>query len=184
VAAIANALRSLGGGVPARSRAGLSPELSARLRAQHDELLPKLDSLRSAADELDRLRPDEATTMLEEIRSLLVDDILPHEADDERVIYPEVAPLLGGDDPLAAMSRTHREIFHQVDVFTRLLDDVQAAGPGPADVRDLRRLLYGLHAILGLHFAQEEELYFSLDEDYLPQHAPERVETGSSHAQS
>ena len=27
------------------------------------------------------------------------------------------------------------------------------------DYRDLRRVLYGLHAILSLHFAQEEELY-------------------------
>jgi hypothetical protein len=32
-------------------------------------------------------------------------------------------------------------------------------GPGPEDLIDLRRVLYGLHAILRLHFAQEEEAY-------------------------
>jgi hypothetical protein len=32
-------------------------------------------------------------------------------------------------------------------------------GPRPEDMRDLRRALYGLQAILSLHFAQEEEPY-------------------------
>jgi len=36
-------------------------------------------------------------------------------------------------------------------------------------VLELRRLLYGLHAILVLHFAQEEESYLSLAEDDSPQ---------------
>ena len=34
------------------------------------------------------------------------------------------------------------------------------AGPGPEDLTDLRRVLYGLDAILRLHMAQEEELYW------------------------
>jgi hypothetical protein len=38
-----------------------------------------------------------------------------------------------------------------------------AEGPRPEDLRDLRRALYGLHAILALHFAQEEELYTLLE---------------------
>ena len=32
------------------------------------------------------------------------------------------------------------------------------------DLMEMRRLLYGLHAILRLHFAQEEEGYLSLAE--------------------
>ena len=32
-------------------------------------------------------------------------------------------------------------------------------GPSRDDLIDLRRVLYGLHAILRLHFAQEEEAY-------------------------
>jgi len=42
-------------------------------------------------------------------------------------------------------------------VFGYLLSDVPPEGPGPEDLVDLRRVLYGLHAILRLHFAQEEE---------------------------
>jgi hypothetical protein len=37
-----------------------------------------------------------------------------------------------------------------------------AAGPSPDQLDDLRACLYGLHAVLTLHFAQEEEAYFSL----------------------
>jgi hypothetical protein len=44
------------------------------------------------------------------------------------------------------------------------LTDLPANGPEPADITDLRRTLYGLHAILRLHFDQEEELYASLEQ--------------------
>ena len=53
---------------------------------------------------------------------------------------------------MATMSRAHREIFHLVELFQRQVDDLPASGPEPADIRDLRRTLYGLHAILRLHF--------------------------------
>jgi hypothetical protein len=43
------------------------------------------------------------------------------------------------------------------------VEEVPGDGPDPAAVRDLRRALYGLHAILSLHFAQEEELYTVLE---------------------
>jgi hypothetical protein len=39
------------------------------------------------------------------------------------------------------------------------VDDMPTGAPTPEDLVDLRRVLYGLHAILRLHFAQEEEAY-------------------------
>jgi len=64
------------------------------------------------------------------------------------------------------MSLTHGEIFRLVGLFHRLVEDVTTDGPDEPDLFDLRRVLYGLHAVLRLHFAQEEELYQSLDEAY------------------
>jgi len=165
VLAIASALRALAGRPSYQAGPKLPPELSQRLRAEHDVLMPRLDSLRDTADRLDTIPPTEAKKDLEAIRRLLVDEILPHEDEDEKVIYPRVAALLGGEDPMASMSRTHREIFHLVDVYQRQLADLPDDGPEPADIRDLRRTLYGMHAILRLHFDQEEELYFSLQEE-------------------
>lgn len=166
IIAIANALRALSGKSPTQTRPQLSPELSRQLRQEHETLIPKLDSIQETADQLDQLPPREAQASLEDIRRLLSDEILPHEAEDERTIYPKLASLLGGNDPLAAMSRTHREIFHLVNSYQRLLAELPVGGPQPADMKDLRRILYSLHAILRLHFDQEEELYFSLNEEY------------------
>lgn len=162
VIAILNALRALGGNTPSESGPKLPLELSQRLKAEHNLLIPKLDSIRETADALDAIPPEEALSALKATQALLNEEILPHEADDENEIYPRMAEILPGEDPLASMSRTHREIFHMVDVFERQMADLQPGGPDPADIRDLRRTLYGLHAILRLHFDQEEELYLTL----------------------
>ena len=45
-----------------------------------------------------------------------------------------------------------------------MLDEIDPVTPDD-DIVDLRRLLYGLHAILRLHFAQEDEGYLSLADD-------------------
>jgi hypothetical protein len=70
-----------------------------------------------------------------------------------------VARLTGGEDPLSSMQRAHVEISHLVRVFLQLLAELPPGGPDRDDLMDLRRVLYGLHAILRLHFAQEEEAY-------------------------
>jgi hypothetical protein len=133
-------------------------------------LIPALDRLAATADRLDQLDRDEATAALREADDFLQHEVLPHEEADDREIYPILAGLIGGDDPMAAMSLTHGEIFHLAGVFHR---QVEATGEDGLDVFDLRRTLYSLHAILRLHFAQEEELYQSLDESY-PAHEAAR----------
>jgi heavy metal translocating P-type ATPase len=164
VIAILNALRALGGRAPGQAGPKLPSEVSQRLRLEHDQLEPKLDRIRSTADVLDGLDPSEARRTLRDLEALLRDEIIPHETADENEIYPLMSEILPGEDPMATMSRTHREIFHLVDILGRQLDDLAPDGPDSADVKDLRRTLYGLHAILRLHFDQEEELYLSLQE--------------------
>jgi hypothetical protein len=73
-----------------------------------------------------------------------------------------VARALDGRDATAAMSRTHAEIEHQVSRLRRLLTGLDNETVQPEDVIELRRLLYGLYAVLRLHNAQEEEGAFSL----------------------
>jgi hypothetical protein len=76
--------------------------------------------------------------------------------------HPRLATVLGGRDPLAAVSRTHREIAHLARRLHRLAADLPPEGPAPDDLVELRRVLYGLEAILRLHFAQEDEIYDSV----------------------
>lgn len=163
VIAIANALRALGGKTPGQDGPRLPAELSDELRSEHERLIPQLDRLRQVADALDTQTPAAALDSLEGVSSFLADEILPHEEADERDIYPRMAQLLPGEDPMATMSRGHREIFHLVEVLRHQIEGLPPEGPRPEDVLDLRRTLYGLHAVLRLHFDQEEELYASME---------------------
>lgn len=162
VVAILNSLRALGGSSSTERGPSLPADLSRQLRVEHDRLIPQLDKLRIVADDLDTRPGTAAVESLGEVRDFLIEEIVPHEADDEARVYPAVAEILPGVDPLGTMSRAHREIFHLIESYRRQVDGLAPEGPSPADIRDLRRTLYGLHAVLRLHFDQEEELYASL----------------------
>jgi len=105
-----------------------------------------------------------ATAMIAVRRAhrLLIDDIIPHETDEDRVLYPVIATALGGTDPTATMSRAHSEITRLSTQVGMVIDRIGEGAPAAAEARDLQRLLYGLYALLELHFAQEDESFLSL----------------------
>jgi hypothetical protein len=82
------------------------------------------------------------------------------------------------------MRREHVEIAHQVRRLGRLLAGVDRNQPDDADLLEVRRLLYGLYAILRLHFAKEDERYFAFADDVLDlgAHAEAQVSTTGSAA--
>jgi len=168
VAVILNALRALSPGGLSKPVDGSAPALAQRFRIEHRQLLPELERLRRVADELDTLPPAEAMQRLRELKAFLTERLGPHEDEDDRVLYPLVATIVGGEDPTAAMSRGHQEIRRLTRRFAASVDDLPSAGPNAEDIRLLRGLLYGLHAVLRLHFAQEEESYLSLGRLELP----------------
>ena len=134
--------------------------LAARLRVEHDAVLPVIEQLRSVADALSTRDCDLGPVNI--LLARLEDELLPHERADEELLVPLVDRALGGTDATAAMSRTHAEIEHQVAKLRRLLGSLDAGTVQPEDVVEFRRLLYGLYAVLRLHNAQEEEGAFSL----------------------
>ena len=141
---------------------------AVRLRAEHDATLPLIEQIRSVADELSSQHCE-----LDPVRVLLgrlETELLPHERADEELLVPLVDRALGGTDATAALSRTHAEIDHQVSRLRRLLQVIDGAPAEPADAIELRRLLYGLYAVLRLHNAQEEEGAFSLVPDAAASH--------------
>jgi heavy metal translocating P-type ATPase len=162
VTVILNALRALRPDRQTRQRSGPGSNVGDRFRAEHQEFVPHLQRIRTVADRLETYEPAEAMAELEQIRWFLLERLVQHEEEEEAAVYPVVARLMGGEDPMGTMERAHMEIEHLARVFGHLLSDLPPEGPTPDDFADLRRVLYGLHAILRLHFAQEEEAYARL----------------------
>jgi heavy metal translocating P-type ATPase len=161
VAAIVIALRAV---LPGRTHTVVLPAsdlaTARRLYAEHQAVRPLVERIRAVADGLTAGSADLAAA-----RELLVEletRLLPHEHADEELLVPLTARAFGGPDPTGALSRTHAEIDYQVGRVSRLLDALTDAATEPEDVTELRRLLYGLYAVLRLHNAQEEEGALSL----------------------
>jgi soluble P-type ATPase len=163
VLAIGIALRGL---VPGRLHAPVLSEADAevarQLRAEHDAVLPDVEQIRTVADALSDDAPDlgPVTALVDRLETT----VLPHERAEEALLVPIVGRALGGHDATAALSRTHAEIEHQVGLLRRVTEGL-ADPPGRADVVEVRRLLYGLYAVVRLHNAQEEEGAFTLVPD-------------------
>lgn len=167
VVVILNALRAL---VVPGTRVALSASeatVGRRIAEEHLVLRPQLSRIRATADALESLTPEETRQELESLERFLRDELLPHEEMEQEKFYPVVARLVGGDDPIGPMTRAHVEIRHLVSLFSRIAGEIGEEGPDEEERRDLRRVLYGLDAVLTLHFAQEDEGYLSIVPDSL-----------------
>ena len=168
VAVILNALRALRQPDVAAPLSASDSALARRFSGEHESIRADIEELRSVADALGAVPPAEAIARVRAAHKTLVDEVEPHEAAEQRELYPALNRLLGGADPTATMSRAHAEISHQIRRLGQLLDDIGPSEPDQVDIADLRGLLYGLHAILRLHTAQEDESYLSLAEEPAP----------------
>ncbi len=187
VAVILNALRALRAPRAARVPA-VDRHTSAAFRAEHRTLLAGIAEMKGTADRLEWLDDDGARREIEAVREFLVARLLPHERTEERQLYPLLASVADGRDPTDPLIGAHREIERQVAQLERLIANLPVDGLGAGDRLELRRLLYGLHAILRLHFAQEEELYLELDDGTAASDprrtvaTPQRTGAGRGHA--
>ncbi|AOJ70904.1 MULTISPECIES: heavy metal translocating P-type ATPase [Burkholderia] len=164
VAVIVNALRVLLVR-PRPTNARLDDVDVEQLRREHTALSPLLDQIRDLADRLPGLSGAAIASELVQMIDSLDERLLPHERADDRDVYARLAPLLGGEDPLAAMSGAHREIFKMVRSLRQMVADLPHDGSNTMQVQAIQRLLYGLEAIVRLHCAQEEELFHAVGAD-------------------
>jgi iron-sulfur cluster repair protein YtfE (RIC family) len=128
-------------------------------------LRPSLARIRAVADSLDAAPPADAVAQVRAVHRFLVEELEPHEEAEDTTLYPALARVLGGHDPTATMSRAHIEIAHLIRRLGTVLDGIDPGGPDADEITELRSLLYGLYAVLQLHFAQEDEGYLSLVDD-------------------
>lgn len=135
------------------------------LREEHRELLPHLEHILSLAHDIEPGRDEALAERVMRVYGFLQDHLLDHARVEEEVLYPVVARAVGAPEVTATMSRDHEEIGAMVEKLGAVARSVRAGVIGVSEARELRRLLYGLHAVVRLHFLKEEEVYLPwLDE--------------------
>jgi hypothetical protein len=120
---------------------------------QESALREQVDRFPDVARELPDLDLDARIDVIEHTAGFLVELLLPHAADEEEVLYPRAARLLGepdGSDSVAGDRAAVRELLAQL------------VSADPADPGAIQEVLYALTALLAAHFWREEELYVKL----------------------
>lgn len=137
------------------------------IRAEHQHLLPHIEELRTTAEQIGTLAPTEVAAAVGSCLAFLEHHLVPHALAEDEVLYPVVGRLLGDERATATMRRDHVEVGRLTAELAAVAGRIDTE---PDSVGDVERLLFGLHAIVRLHFAKEEEVYIpmleaALDDD-------------------
>jgi iron-sulfur cluster repair protein YtfE (RIC family) len=136
------------------------------LRAEHRELLPHLNELRTVAAGAEAFSTRDLRVRLDGLVHWLRAHLIPHARAEEAVLYPAVERQMASPGAMATMVADHVEIVGRID---HLAETASTIGDHPLDaerLEDLRAQLYGLWAILLLHFDKEETVLLPvLDEE-------------------
>ncbi len=163
LAVILNALRALRGDHVVPPLTPDEADMVLRFAAEHDRMRDDLSILRDTALQVAAGQPDIAMATLRGVDDFLRDTLLPHEDAEDTILYPALARPLGSAEATATMSRMHAEIRRLAGRLHSHCELAEEAGTVTREQSDdLLACLYGLHALLCLHFAQEEENFFVL----------------------
>jgi iron-sulfur cluster repair protein YtfE (RIC family) len=141
--------------------------LTASLRHEHEELLPRIDMLRAVAESVDEAPVEVVRRGLDDALEFLTGHLIPHAEAEDRWLYPAVAEALRSPRATETMSRDHVEVARLTAELESLRDRVGEPVVWRSEAAAIRRVLFGLYAVVKLHFAKEEEIYLPLLEDRL-----------------
>ena len=145
-------------------------------RQEHQALIEHVEHLRAAAAKVPELELPERAALIDRILGFLLGTLVPHAEAEEQVLYPEWARLLDHADAAAPMIHDHRAIVERID---------RLKVTPTSDVAQLQELLYGLYALISVHFRKEEDLQLPVFDaepaDYVEQ-VMRRMEAASGHA--
>jgi iron-sulfur cluster repair protein YtfE (RIC family) len=132
------------------------------LRAEHRELLPKIERIRLVADAVGFLPVSVLRKQVAEVHAFLTHELVPHARAEDVAFYPVVAQVMGAPDATATMRHDHVEVAGLVDELGALEPELAAPSLPLEVVRALRRILYGLYALVKVHLVEEEEIYLPI----------------------
>jgi hemerythrin-like domain-containing protein len=130
------------------------------VREEHQRFQLQVDAILHVADSVGVVPLEVLLDKTGEIHEFLAHSLMPHAAAEDLILFPALRE--GSESaPTVAMTRCHRQLG-------RFTDDLEAerkrlgARENPRDAeRELRRILYGTHALLTAHFDEAEEAFES-----------------------
>jgi iron-sulfur cluster repair protein YtfE (RIC family) len=152
------------------------------LRDEHQQLVPHIEHLRAVADDVGEVPPDTLARHVGEAHRFLTEELIPHAEAEDAWLYPAVDRLLGDARATETMRRDHVEVGRLTAELGALGDRLLEHGLDSALARELRRVLYGLYALVSVHFAKEEEVYVPLLEEGLSAEEAHELFTAMHHA--
>lgn len=147
-------------------------DLIQPLRDEHKELIPHIEHILEVADSIPDAALETIREGVNEVFEFLAYHLVPHAQAEDAVLYPAVQRALGSPDATRTMTRDHVEVGRYIDELSLLKDAVSAQ-----NFKALQRVLYGVYALVKVHFAKEEEVYVPILENWLtPEQAADMFE--------
>jgi iron-sulfur cluster repair protein YtfE (RIC family) len=138
------------------------------IRDEHRELIARSEVLRTVADSIGSAATESIREGVGQAYSFLIHQLIPHAQAEEQILYPTVGRLLRALEATETMSRDHLEVIRLTEELKALRLHLFYTSMSESDEQALRRVLYGLYAIIKLHLAKEEEIYLPIVEVRLP----------------
>ena len=144
-------------------------------REEHHALLEHLEHMAAPARELPALAGAERAERVDRVVGFLRGTLMPHAEAEEEILYPEWARLVGFAGAAVPMVHDHEAIVARIERLERT---------DAADLDALQELLYGLYALIGVHFRKEEDLQLPLFDAHpdVAEDVLERMAAAAGHA--
>ena len=151
-------------------------KLKNHVTTEHAHLRPHVESIRTTADAVGEVPNHILRDMTESVVGFLLHELIPHAHTEDTILYRALEEALHAPGSARTMRHEHTEIARYTDELTSLnasiIDDHDLPG---TTVRELRRVLYGLYALVMSHFAKEDHVVAAILEAKMPADEQERL---------
>jgi hypothetical protein len=129
------------------------------VKEEHEQFLPYLEEIQKTADLIGRASIKSLLGRIGEIHEFLAHRLIPHAVAEGRLMLPLVRRLSGGTETAVGMNQCHVQLGRLTDELEAALARSRHTGMRRELENELRRILYGIHALLVAHFAQAEDVF-------------------------
>jgi hypothetical protein len=129
------------------------------VKEEHEQFLPYLEEIRRVADSIGQASIKHLLGRIAEVHEFLAHRLIPHAVAEGRLLLPLVRKLPGGAEIALGMNQCHVQLGRLTDELETAMERSRRKGMDAGAENELRRILYGIHALLTAHFAEAEEVF-------------------------